>query len=1136
VIIQVTRSVGNWEVRALPEDRRSKVRLGSWTAPRGRRVAGGVLGAAAALAVLLGTGGSLGGKAPARGGARAKPVRAAGECGPLAAELGGVRATEGRLAGQSTYAPYPTPLDPRRDAAALRRLQRQVFERRSERWSARSLDEHALLSLVKGRVDEAASAAEEAVRRMPGDAGLLCDLAAIYLERARHGDRSEDYVAALDAAERALGVGSERVEPAFNRAVALEHLFLEDLARGAWRHYLELDPRSPWAEEARTHLEKLGERAGRPSGNDPAAFDRRAARIRTWAAGAGKEGAFAFVAPVTSREEREDRLLSTWAEAMALGDDASAELQLASCRRLARSLAARGDGLLQKIVAEMELAARAPAGRAEREVFVESLRRLGSGRADLKRHHIGQAIKEFRAAEQGLLALRSPAVLLARVQRAACLLEQGESRGARAALLRLGEDPRLATYPSVEGRRQRLLGMAAQRLAEPTAALASYSRGIDSLDAIGDRDGVAWLHSLMAESLESLGRSTEAWRQRYQALAWGDARGAEDLLHDALDQAARAALVQRRPQVALDFQTRLVTVAEGLGQPEEIAFTLLRRARIAAALGRRDEAKPALEHAAAGLVGVEDAEARALLTAEIDVVGSEIRGSEDPAQAAQAVSRALKFHSRSGIEPLVPELLGARAGFEIRLGDTTAAERDFARALDEVERQRAQVTPGSYRISFLDQAQSLYERSVALQLKLGRPERALEVLERSRSRALLDQLREIAGPEGLATPAGTGATPLGWRELCRRLPAQTVIAVYAVVEGRLATWLVRRSGVELLPHQPPWELVADLVRGLREALVGRDPALVRRCLERLESELVAPWRDEVGAGERIVFVPTGALYRVPFAALRDARSGRFLVEDHATGVAPSASVFVQAAERDRRMWTGPLGTALVVGDPRLGEWAHGLAALPGAAREAAAVGGIYRGVDVRVLLHDQATVARVRERLPESDIAHLAVHAFEDRENPARSRLMLASQGGASGDLMARDILGLRLPRTRLVVLAACDSQAGPVSPSEGSLSLASSFLAAGVTGVVGNLWKVEDSSGVRLSVRLHEEVRRGADALAALRTAQLELLAAPRDENDWTWAGFQVFGGVALRTAGMASGQAGDRRIQGGAWARRSR
>jgi CHAT domain-containing protein len=483
-------------------------------------------------------------------------------------------------------------------------------------------------------------------------------------------------------------------------------------------------------------------------------------------------------------------------------------------------------------------------------------------------------------------------------------------------------------------------------------------------------------------------------------------------------------------------------------------------------------------------------QARETLAASFDVVQREIDESEDRAAAIAQEQRP-------------SAQLGALADLDFQRGDAAGAGKNLGHALDELDRKRAQVAPGSDRISFFDQAKSLYLRMVALQLHLGKPETALETLERLRARTLLDQMN-----------GEKSSVPLSWHDLGQRLPSQTTILVYAVVEGRLITWIVRPTGISVSAHQPKWTAVSTLVQQLPGNSDSRR-ANRYEILEQLYRELVEPATKELRTGDRIIFVPTRLLYTVPFAALRSPGSGRFLVQDHEVGVAPSVSEFLAAVERDHRLWAVPLSSVLLVGNPAMDPQAamNLPASMPGAEKEIETLNTVYHGLDVRTLTRTAATPSRVLGSMGRYDIVHLAVHGQQDREDPARSHLFLAPEGGQSGVLSAKDLLGTRLTRTRLVMLASCETQAGPVSESEGALSLAHAFLAAGAPAVVGSLWPVTDDSTQRLSVRFHQELLRGTDALSALRTAQLAELSAHPDGLDWTWASFQVFGGVQART-----------------------
>jgi tetratricopeptide (TPR) repeat protein len=111
----------------------------------------------------------------------------------------------------------------------------------------------AAATIVQGDAARAIDMLEQAVTNSTKAPELFSDLSAAYLVR----DAPSDPNAALAAAERARRLNARLPEALFNRALALESLSLTDAAIVAWRDYLALDERSPWAAEARDHLARL---------------------------------------------------------------------------------------------------------------------------------------------------------------------------------------------------------------------------------------------------------------------------------------------------------------------------------------------------------------------------------------------------------------------------------------------------------------------------------------------------------------------------------------------------------------------------------------------------------------------------------------------------------------------------------------------------------------------------------------------------------------------------------------------------------------------------------------------------------------------------------------------------------------
>ncbi|HEX2121088.1 MAG TPA: CHAT domain-containing protein, partial [Thermoanaerobaculia bacterium] len=103
----------------------------------------------------------------------------------------------------------------------------------------------------------------------------------------------------------------------------------------------------------------------------------------------------------------------------------------------------------------------------------------------------------------------------------------------------------------------------------------------------------------------------------------------------------------------------------------------------------------------------------------------------------------------------------------------------------------------------------------------------------------------------------------------------------------------------------------------------------------------------------------------------------------------------------------------------------------------------------------------------------------------------------------------LKVDRTRLLVLASCSSSGGVAIGPEGLAPLVRPFMTSGVPAVVGTLWNVRDEYSEAVLVAFHEHYRRGLDADAALRRAQLGLIGArnPALQSPLVWAPFQVVG-----------------------------
>ena len=169
------------------------------------------------------------------------------------------RPYEGRLSGDFEWRPSEPVLrsgeTAERSDPRWLRLQSAAGEVLADERTAE--EQRARAELVAGDPERAVYALRSRADADRGNADLWSDLAVAELTLAhRSGDRGAALRAAA-AAEQAIQIDGSNAAAWFNGALAAEQLGLIPQAREAFTRYLDLDPNSPWTEEARERLERL---------------------------------------------------------------------------------------------------------------------------------------------------------------------------------------------------------------------------------------------------------------------------------------------------------------------------------------------------------------------------------------------------------------------------------------------------------------------------------------------------------------------------------------------------------------------------------------------------------------------------------------------------------------------------------------------------------------------------------------------------------------------------------------------------------------------------------------------------------------------------------------------------------------
>jgi CHAT domain-containing protein/Flp pilus assembly protein TadD len=275
-------------------------------------------------------------------------------------------------------------------------------------------------------------------------------------------------------------------------------------------------------------------------------------------------------------------------------------------------------------------------------------------------------------------------------------------------------------------------------------------------------------------------------------------------------------------------------------------------------------------------------------------------------------------------------------------------------------------------------------------------------------------------------------------------------------------------------------------------------------LQKLYQILVEPIADLLPANpeERVVFIPHGELFLVPFAALQDA-NGNYLIEKHTILTAPAIQVLDLTYQQKQQLTNNSDHSklpALVVGNPKMpaistlpGQPAQPLAPLPNAEIEAIEIAQLLKTTP---LTGTAPTKAIVLEKMQQSQIIHLATHGLLDDTQGLESAIALAPNDNDSGLLTASEILNLKL-QAKLVVLSACNTGRGKIT-GDGVIGLSRALMSAGVPSAIVSLWTVPDAPTASLMAEFYQQLQLTNDKAKALRNAMLTTMKSHPNPRDW--------------------------------------
>lgn len=1039
------------------------------------------------------------------------------------------RPLESRVTGMS-YAPYsgkrggePENVDYRaRDLS-----QSLLLAAASDNPNPYSLHALGRFYLAQKEFDKAILQFGEALKSSPDDAQMHADLGAALLEQAKvFRDGGEDGKAMEKLAESqqhlstALRLNPSLLEAMFNRALVLEELMLREQAREAWQKYLELDPHSDWAKDARRHLQSISEYRTTPP--------------------APEQVLASFTTAFRTRNESEAwRVLSGNREVIT---GKMVPLRLAQ-EYVAHSL--KGE----------EAEARDKLGAL---VFAGDLdKRIGGD------PYTAELADYYANASRATLQLLSNAGEDVNHGYALCLAtkyEEANSRfaSARAKFHRAGDEweARLASY------------WIAYCLSQPGATRDSNII-LQTLVEFCARHGYKWLLALTKGWLGSnhiaLNEYSIAIKYNQQSLALAEQISDTYEIQRALMSLGELYARLRQPEASLGYHYRNLLLASTSGATPrqawrnltyfggalfafrhyDTAASLINEALRRAATEFNDPSLLYLQHLNLGQIysklrqfdvandqaeiglnianSVQDPKSRMKPIANAILRQADIwREAGQCSKAVGNYDQAISLYEEIGLDLYRYAAYKGRLLCGRALNDDVAVERDLTILLALFERYRSQIREEENRNSFFDAEQSVYDIAVEYEHEKHNDLAAFNHAEAAHGRSLLDAVHSGARVEITSTGPemtfGTPSTPAGLETVTEHMPRRLRVLMYTVLPNKLLIWSISHDEKFLVFEKevPADELgvkVNSYVDALRKELAGSTSSTNALATELFDT-LLGPVVQTIKPDDVVCIIPDKFLHRLPFAALISPTTGKYFIEERAIFYAPSLNVLLHCTDAGQTKAPSG-GTVLSIGNPSFDFNKHPeLVPFRTAEREARTVAELY-GHSIS-LLGPQATKNRIIREMSSAEIIHFAGHYVVDGSTPLLSKMVLASRENESdaengdSDLAAFEIIKQRLDHTGLVILSACQTGLDKYYESEGAVGLARAFIAAGVPLVVASQWPVDSDATANLMISFHRYRKSGFGTFESLRKAQADMLRGPDEayRSPYYWAAFLGVGG----------------------------
>ncbi|BDS14067.1 CHAT domain-containing protein [Aureispira anguillae] len=465
------------------------------------------------------------------------------------------------------------------------------------------------------------------------------------------------------------------------------------------------------------------------------------------------------------------------------------------------------------------------------------------------------------------------------------------------------------------------------------------------------------------------------------------------------------------------------------------------------------------------------------------------------------------------------ELMELGGGNEYKEAAFWFAEQNKSMLLLDALRSKQKHHFGGLPDSLVQQERSLQKQKSILQKEL------LEATSPTNSatvRANLNQLNnqinqfkrtlKKAYPKYFQTKYGQALVSNTTKEIQAMLEPQTTLLAYFVADSITYLFTLTSDQLNVIPLAVAKEKLKENVAVLHKALsdyhfILSDSLTAWKSYTTMASwfyqEMVEPGIRGLEGIQQLIVIPDYELGHLPFEVFlkepptqKGYKNLSYLLKDYRISYNYSATLWKENKSNLNWVSNGEvLACASSYGKEeeaklfekrgrRLGQLRKTLKPLPAVQKE---VKGIAATCSGDFLEGIEANEAFFKKNASNYGIIHLAMHGILNQDAPILSSLAFSENLATEEDnfLHAYEISQLDL-NAQLVVLSACETGVGKFEQGEGVLSLARSFMYAGVPSLVVSLWQVHDFSTALLMQDFYANLMTEMNKAEALRQAKM--------------------------------------------------